>query len=180
MRAADALVLSLMARVVTAPVPAPMSAAPLVRLAAPVPPRATGSVPEVILLATRSGMRAASSVPEAMSPAPWLWLAAAAPTSAAARVTSALRALPFTFRVVGTAPTWAAVTPWGLSVRAMCAPVAVPSALAFHAVRSAALTCFTPSASCAASAAPSALLSSRSFSAASTASILALSTSILA
>ena len=32
-----------------------------------------------------------------------------APTSPAVRVTSALRALPFTFRVVGTAPTWAAV-----------------------------------------------------------------------
>ena len=82
--------------------------------------------------------------------------------------------------VFATAPTWAAVTPWGLLVLAMCALVAVPSALAFQAVRSAALTCFTPSASCAASAAPSALLSSRSFSAASTASILTLSASTLA
>ena len=56
-----------------------------------------------------------------------LWPAAAAPTSAAARVTSALSALPFTFRVVGTAPHL------GRRVGGS------PAALAFQAVRSAAV-----------------------------------------
>ena len=78
--------------------------------------------------------------------------------------------------VFATAPTWAAVTPWGLLVLAMCALVAVPSALAFQAARSAAVTCFTPSASCVSSAVPSALPSSRAFNAASMRSAFRLNT----
>ena len=49
---------------VTAPVPAPTSTSPEVKVVAPVPPLSTDNVPEVILLAVRSGIRSAASVPE--------------------------------------------------------------------------------------------------------------------